>query len=66
MYALIGAKGSLPEKLDISGRIVYATHDQILYELMGESKEIAPGEDGTRYFLYSAVIAEMGTSQNAH
>jgi beta-lactamase regulating signal transducer with metallopeptidase domain len=65
VYALIGSEGSLPENLDINGSIVYAAHDQTIYGLTGESKEIEPGEDGKRYFLYSAVIAEPGTAQNA-
>ncbi|CAK4868599.1 unnamed protein product [Aphanomyces euteiches] len=64
VYAMIRAKGSLPESLNISGRIVYAAHDQTIYALKGESKEIEPDKDGTRYFLYSAIIGESGDAEN--
>jgi hypothetical protein len=65
VYAIIGLKGNVPEDFDISGRIVYPNIDQPVYGLAGDIKEIEPG-DGVRYFLYSATIAEIGTTPNSN
>lgn len=58
VYAIIGAEGNLPESFGITGRIAYTGHDQELYGLKGEVKEIEP-VNGVRYFLYSAVIDQI-------
>lgn len=55
VYAILGAKGNLPGSLDVSGKIAYADHEQDLYRLKGEIRELeSVGE--TRYFFYSAAL----------
>ncbi|MBO9606523.1 MAG: M56 family metallopeptidase [Paenibacillaceae bacterium] len=58
VHALIAATGTLPAEPTVTGRIVYADHEQTLFALAGESREVESGADGTRYFLFTAEIAE--------